>query len=79
MNLRLPSFRVLMSASLLALPLSPALAQSPNTSTLVVVVVDQTGAVMPGATALVANTTTGESREVTSGPQGDATVPGLSV
>lgn len=79
MNLQRSSFRASLCALFLLIFASAARAQSPNTSTLVVVVVDQTGAVAPGAAVVVANGSTGESREVASGPGGDATLPGLSV
>jgi len=45
----------------------------------VVVVLDQSGAVAPGATVKVTNAATGETREAVSGPAGEATLPGLSV
>ena len=45
---------------LIALPLA---AQSPNTATMIVVVVDQTGAVVPDAHVSVVNTATGAARE----------------
>ena len=41
----------------------PAIAQSPNTATLIVVVVDQTGAVVKDAKVSVVNTATGAARE----------------
>jgi hypothetical protein len=55
----------------------PALAQSPNTSSLVVVVLDQTGAVVPAADVSVTNTATGARREASSGPDGAATIAAL--
>src|SRR5262245_37704471 len=56
-----------------------ALAQSPATAAIVVLVVDQTGAVATDATVRVINTATGASREVTSGPDGSATLSALSL
>jgi hypothetical protein len=56
---------------------SPALAQSPNTATVVVVVVDQTGGVVKDAQVRVVSTGTGTSREATSGADGSATVAAL--
>ena len=56
-----------------------AAAQSPNTATIVVVVVDQTGAVVRDAKVLVRNTATGAVRELVSGSDGNATVPALSL
>jgi hypothetical protein len=55
----------------------PVVAQSPNTATIVVAVVDQTGAVVPGAKVSVVNTATGASREALSGSDGSATIPAL--
>ena len=59
---------------LLALPLG---AQSPNTATMIVVVVDQTGAVVPGAHVSIVNTATGATREASSGSDGRATIAAL--
>src|SRR6267142_3043491 len=56
-----------------------ARAQSPNTATIIVVVVDQAGAVVPGARVSVVNTATGAVREVVSGSDGSATIPALSL
>jgi len=61
------------------LPCVPALAQSPNTSTIVVAVTDQTGAVVPGAQLSVTNTETGAARRSTSAADGRATFAALSV
>ena len=58
--------RVLL-AMLLPLIALPAAAQSPNTSALIVVVVDQTGGVVSDAKVTVVNNATGATREVTSG------------
>ena len=55
------------------------LAQSPNTASMIVVVVDQNGAVVAGAKVTVANTATGAVREVISGSDGTITVPALSL
>jgi hypothetical protein len=54
-----------------------AMAQTPNTAAVVVAVVDQTGAVIRNAQIRVVNTATGASREVTSGPEGSATIGAL--
>src|SRR6187200_1062045 len=69
---------------LLTLPLilcafitSPA--QSPNTAALIVVVNDQTGAVITDARVSVVNSATGASREAVSGTDGTATFPALSL
>ncbi len=58
---------------------APALAQSPNTSTVVVLVSDQSGAVVKDARVLVTNNQTGAVREATSGADGSATFPALSL
>lgn len=56
-----------------------ALAQSPNTATMVVIVEDQTGAVVREAKVSVVNTATGTVREAISGSDGSATIPALSL
>jgi hypothetical protein len=57
----------------------PALAQSPNTATMIVMVADQTGAVVKDAKVSVVNTATGNTREAISGSDGAATFSGLSL
>ena len=54
-------------------------AQSPNTASMIVVVVDQTGAVVKDAKVSVVNTATGAVREAVSGSDGSATIPALSL
>jgi hypothetical protein len=56
-----------------------ASAQSPNTATMIVTVVDQTGAVVKDAKVSVVNTATGAVREVISGEEGSATIAALSL
>jgi hypothetical protein len=58
---------------------APALAQSPNTSTVVVLVTDQTGAVVRDARVSVTNNQTGAVREAQSAADGSATFPALSL
>jgi carboxypeptidase family protein len=58
---------------------APAWAQSPNTSALVVTVVDQTGGVVSGAQVAVVNTATGAARDAASGADGSATLPALPI
>ena len=58
---------------------SPAHAQSPNTASLVVSVLDQTGAAVPGARVSVVNTATGAVRDVVSGAEGSVTIAALSL
>src|SRR5262245_16855689 len=54
-------------------------AQSPNTATMIVIVTDQTGAVVTDARVTVLNTATGDSREAISGSDGRATFAALSL
>src|SRR6266550_3072126 len=56
-----------------------AAAQSPNTASMIVVVVDQTGAVVKDAKVSVVNTATGAARDAVSGSDGGATIPALSL
>lgn len=57
----------------------PVAAQSPNTATMIVVAVDQTGAVVQDAKVSVVNTATGAVREAVSGSDGSVTIPALSL
>lgn len=54
-------------------------AQSPNTASLIVVVVDQNGAFVEDAKVSVVNTATGAAREAVSGSDGAARIPALSI
>src|SRR5437879_133524 len=54
-------------------------AQSPNTATMIVVVVDQKGALVKDAKVSVLNNATGAAREVVSGSDGSATISALSL
>jgi hypothetical protein len=56
-----------------------AAAQSPNTASMIVVVVDQTGAVVKDAKVSVVNAATGAVREAVSGSDGGATISALSL
>jgi hypothetical protein len=56
-----------------------ALAQSPNTASVIVIVVDQTGAGIKDAKVSVMNTATGAARESVAGSDGSATIPALSL
>jgi hypothetical protein len=60
------------SASLVA-------AQTPNTSSMIVVVEDPNGAVVPGATVSVINTANGDSREAVAGDDGVVNFSALSL
>jgi len=54
-------------------------AQTPNTAAMIITVVDTTDAVIPGAQITVTNSSTGAFRKVVSGPEGSATITGLSL
>ena len=56
-----------------------AFAQSPNTAALVVLVVDQSGATVPGAQVTAINTDSGVSRAGTTDAGGALTLPALSI
>jgi outer membrane receptor protein involved in Fe transport len=71
--LRLP----LILIALFALIAAPIFAQSPNTGTMIVIVADQTGAVVPDANVSVENSATGAARKAVSGTDGIATIPAL--
>jgi hypothetical protein len=74
------SFRVVMCAALLALVFalpSSVAAQSAGTGTINGTVMDQSGAVIPGAELTVKNVGTGESRKVSTNEAGRYTVPFL--
>jgi hypothetical protein len=58
---------------------APAMAQTPNTSGIVVLVVDQTGAVVGDAKVTVVNSATAAAREVMSGADGTASIAALSL
>jgi hypothetical protein len=68
---------ILLLALLAGAPFS--FAQSPNTATMIVVVVDQSGAVVQDAKVSVVNTATGAVREAVSRSDGSATIPALSL
>jgi carboxypeptidase family protein/TonB-dependent receptor-like protein len=56
---------------------APVFAQSPNNSTIVVLVTDQSGAVVRDAKVSIANNQTGAVRDVASGSDGSATITAL--
>src|SRR5262252_9119473 len=74
-QLRLP----MLLMALLAIIVATTRAQSPNTATMIVAVVDQAGAVVKDAKVLVVNNATGAVREAVSGSDGSATIPALSL
>lgn len=79
MRIKNPLRLSLLLLALFAFIALPVAAQSPNTSSMIVVVVDQNGAVVPGANVSVVNNATGATREVVSGSDGSATIPALSL
>jgi len=64
---------------LILLSIGLATAQSPNTGSMIVTVVDPNGALVPGAKISVINESTDNAREATSNSDGVATFPGLSL
>ena len=68
---------VLFIAVLVCLSAIPATAQSPNTGSVMVTVVDQNDAVVRGANVTVINTATGEKRETVSDDNGRVNIAGL--
>lgn len=74
-RLRLPVLLIAFFALLAA----PVAAQSPNTATMIVVVVDQTGGGVKDAKISVVNSATGAAREAVSGSDGSTTIPALSL
>jgi len=65
------------TALLLLALAAPAFAQSPNTATMIVTVVDESGGVVKDATVSVVNTATGAVRDAVSGAEGSATIAAL--
>ena len=75
-------FRVFRNLSMMCLALAlamPAHAQSPATAAIAVIVTDPSGAVVKDAKITVTNTQSGASREFTSGADGSAISPALSI
>ncbi|HWN98804.1 MAG TPA: TonB-dependent receptor, partial [Blastocatellia bacterium] len=70
---------LLLLIALFALVAAQVAAQTPNTATMIVDVVDQTGAVVKDAKVSVLNTATGSVREAVSGDDGSATFAALSL
>jgi len=69
--------RRLFALCIVLLAVAPLFAQSPNTASLIVNVLDQSGAILPGAAVSVVNSATGATREVVSGSDGTASIPAL--
>jgi len=57
----------------------PVAAQSPNTATMIVTVVDQNSAIVKDAKVSVVNTATGAVRDAVTGEEGSATIAALSL
>ncbi|HEU4888352.1 MAG TPA: TonB-dependent receptor [Thermoanaerobaculia bacterium] len=74
-HLRLPLLLILLFVCA-AIPLA---AQSPNTASLIVIVEDPTGAVVPDANVSIVNDATSAARNAVSGSDGSATIPALSL
>jgi hypothetical protein len=72
-------FWIAFAALVMALFGAPLLAQSPNTASLIVDVVDESGAVVSGARVSVVNDATGAVRDALSGSDGSLTIPALSL
>ena len=70
-------FLPLLVISILAFIASPLSAQSPNTASILVVVVDQNGAAIPDASVSLVNAATGALRETVSGSDGITTITAL--
>jgi hypothetical protein len=79
MDISIRSRMLLCTFLILGLIAIPIFAQSPNTATMIVNVVDSTGAVVPGAGVSVTNSATGAIRNAISGSDGSVTIPALSL
>lgn len=73
------SARLLFAVAVICLSAFALSAQTPNTGTIVVTIVDQNDAVVPGAAVAVMNSATGAVRNVVSGGDGSVTVPALAL
>jgi carboxypeptidase family protein/TonB-dependent receptor-like protein len=71
--------KVLSLLSAFVISVASVFAQSPNTSTVLVLVTDQSGAIVKDAKVSVTNNKTGAVRESVSGDDGSATFPALSL
>src|SRR3954447_9027029 len=68
---------ILLAAIIFVAAAAPTFAQSPNTSTIVVLVTDPSGASVVGAAVTVTNDRTGATRDAVSGADGSATLAAL--
>jgi hypothetical protein len=71
------SSKLLLFAALCLFMAGPLAAQSPNTATMIVIVADQAGGLVPDAQISIVNNATGAVREATTGSDGTATIPAL--
>jgi hypothetical protein len=71
-------FLMLLTTFLMLITIS-VVGQSPNTGTMIVIAVDQNGAVVPDAKVSVTNSATGALREVVTDGDGSITIPALSL
>ena len=81
-NSRMSALKTIVFGILLALVLTsgePTFAQTPNTATLLVNVIDQNDASVPGATVTAVNLANGSARDAVSGLDGAVTLPALSI
>jgi hypothetical protein len=78
-NLTAQSLLSLLMALFVAALAVPLPAQSPNTGSMTVVVVDQSDAVVKDAKVTVVNAATGAAREAFSGSDGSVIIPALSL
>jgi hypothetical protein len=78
-NISFGALSALLTFAFLSSAVLSVSAQTPHTSAINVVVVDQDGAVVKDAKISVINDATGAARDVVSGSEGTATIPGLSL
>jgi hypothetical protein len=74
-----PIVHILVFLGVVLCSIQPAAAQSPNTASIIVTVLDQSGAVVKDANVTVLNCATGDSREATTNDDGSATFAALSL
>src|SRR5438477_10776073 len=72
-------FQISVFALLLTVSALAGYAQSPNTASIIVTVVDQNDALVRGANVTVTNTATGAERQAVSRDNGTATIAALSL
>jgi hypothetical protein len=72
-------FRMLSICAVISAACSIGIAQSPNTSAMIVMVVDQNDAVISGAAVTLTNNATGAIRSAITNDEGSATITGLTL